>query len=378
MTGPSLQAEKAGGSGGLNLGLFNLADSCDEFCVRKKESISQQRIARDLGVSQALVSLVLNGKRENISEESYQRIWNYALKLGYRPKGMKLSTESAPSTAVGFILRAGLRLHTQSNFFSHVQHGLHEGLLARGFHSVFLGAEDDLGPRAAQQIVKQHNLRGVAVLGQVNREFVKAITAVQPNVVAISFTFPGWCHSVMPNEQQAVEALAFHLTELGHRQFGWIGGDQQLDYNRRRFDGLVAALAARKLKLNPRFVVNVESGDRLAGWKAAEALLKQISTKSFPTACVCVNGSVARGFLSGLLQRGWRVPEQISVVAIDATRLCIEEHPQITGAHSDPEMVGTTAADLLMRSISEKTGILSDVILPAQLTVRETSATPPA
>ena len=40
-------------------------------------------------MSQALVSLVLNGKRENISEESYQRIWSYAVKLGYRPKGMQ-------------------------------------------------------------------------------------------------------------------------------------------------------------------------------------------------------------------------------------------------------------------------------------------------
>jgi LacI family transcriptional regulator len=53
--------------------------------TKKRENISQQRIARDLGVSQALVSLVLNGKRENISEESYQRIWNHALKIGYRP-----------------------------------------------------------------------------------------------------------------------------------------------------------------------------------------------------------------------------------------------------------------------------------------------------
>src|SRR5204863_6554939 len=113
----------------------------------KGSRISQQRIARDLGVSQALVSLVLNGKRENISEESYNRIWNHALKIGYRPKGMQLTGGQTPPTSVGFILRAGLRLHTQSNFFSHVQHGLHAGLLARGYHSVFIGSEDDLGPK---------------------------------------------------------------------------------------------------------------------------------------------------------------------------------------------------------------------------------------
>lgn len=346
--------------------------------TKRRQNISQQRIARDLGLSQALVSLALNGKRENISEESYQRIWNHALKIGYRPKGMQLTGHRSPATSVGFILRAGLRLDTQSNFFSHVQHGLHAGLLARGYHSLFLGSEDGLGLRELQQILRRHQLFGVAILGQVGVEFIKAIKAVQPNVVAISVSYPGLCHSVMPNEKQAIEQLVDHLTGRGHRQFAWIGGDKGLDYNLRRRAGLASALEARGLKLAPKFSVDVETGDRLAGWKAADILHGKISKHSFPTACVCGNGSVARGFINCLMQKGWRVPEQISVVAIDATRLCVEEHPQITGAHADPEKIGLTAAELLLRSAHEKDGSLSDVILPAHLTIRETSGKPPA
>src|SRR6185369_12760572 len=114
----------------------------------KRRSVSQEQIARDLGVSQALVSLVLNGKRENISESSYERIWKYALKRGYRPKGMQANGERLATRTVGFILRGGVRLYTQSNFFSHVQHGLHSLLHDEGYLAVFLGAEDDLTPRA--------------------------------------------------------------------------------------------------------------------------------------------------------------------------------------------------------------------------------------
>jgi LacI family transcriptional regulator len=343
--------------------------------TNKREGVSQQRIARDLGVSQALVSLVLNGKRENISEESYQRIWSHALKMGYRPKGMRLNAEQTHS-GVGFILRAGVRLHTQSNFFSHVQHGMHMSLLARGYHSVYLGSEDDSGPRAAKELLRQHNFCGVAVLGQVSQTFIQAIKSVQPNVVLVSYSFPGLCHSVMPNETQAIEQLVSHLTGLGHREIGWIGGDKGYDYNRRRRAGLVEALAVRGLSLNRKFTVEVETGDRLAGWKAAEIFLEQTSAKSRPTACVCVNGSVARGFLNHLMQRGWHVPAQISVVAVDATRLCEEEHPQITGSHSDPEKIGFTAAELLLKDAAENDGVLSDVVLPARLTVRETSGKP--
>lgn len=339
----------------------------------KGGKVSQQSIARALGVSQTLVSLVLNGKRENVSAESYERIWNYALKMGYRPKGMQPGVNHLSTRNVGFILRAGVRLHTQSNYFSHVQHGLHAALLEQGYHSVFLGSEDDLGVRAVPEMLKQHPLFGVAIFGQVGERFLRAIRSVQSNIVAISISYPGLCHSVMPHESQSLELLVHHLRELGHRRFAWLGGDKGLDYNLRRRRALEASLARVGLELAPRFCVDVETGDRLAGWKAAELLLKRVTRGPQPTAWVCANGLLARGVINRLMQSGWRVPEQISVVAVDATRVCVEEHPQITGAHSDPEQMGRTAAELLLRRRQPGNETLMDVILPAHLTVRETS-----
>jgi LacI family transcriptional regulator len=334
--------------------------------------VSQQKIARDLGVSQALVSLVLNGKRENVSPKSYERIWNYALKLGYRPKGMQPSGNHLATRNVGFILRAGLRLHTQSNFFSHVQHGLHEGLLAHGYHSVFLGSEDDLGVRALQQKLRENHLFGLAILGQVEEKFLRAIKSAQENIVAISVSYPGLCHSVMPNEKQALRQLVEHLTELGHCEFAWLGGDRNLNYNIRRRSALLEALSSHELKPQSKFMVEIDSGDRLAGWRATEMMLERTGKKNFPTAWVCVNGLMARGAVNCLMQKGWRIPEQISVVAVDATRVCVEEHPQITGAHADPEKMGAKAAELLWRA-READESLADVMMGTQLTVRETS-----
>lgn len=342
--------------------------------VKKSGSVSQQRIADDLGVSQALVSMVLNGKRENISAESYQRIWDHALKIGYRPKGMQINGNGGLTTSVGFILRSGLRLHTQSNFFSHVQHGLHHGLLARGYHSIFLGSEDDLGVRTVQQLLRRNQVFGLAILGQVDEKFLESIKSVQPNLVTISVSYPGICHSVMPNEKQAVSLLVEHLTGLKHRQFAWVAGDKGLQYNLRRHTELVEALSQRDLKLAEKYSVNVELGDRIGGRNAAEIMLRQISHKSFPTAWICANGLIARGVINCLMQSGWRVPDEISVVAVDATRVCVEEHPQITGAHADPERIGVTAAELLLRRADSTDESLMDVVIPSQLTVRETTA----
>ena len=318
--------------------------------------------------------MALNGKCKTMNKDTYQRIWDHALKIGYRPKGMQFQGSSGLNTNVGFILRSGLRLDTQSNFFSHVQHGLHTGLLTRGYRSVFLGSEQDLGVRTVQQKLQQNPVFGLAVLGQVDVKFLKAIKAVQPNVVVISESYPGICHSVMANEKQALGLLVEHLTELGHRRFAWLAGDKGLHYNLRRHAALVESLSQYGLKLADKFAVNVEAGDRLGGWKAAELMLGRITRKDYPTAWICANGLMARGLIHCLTQNGWHVPEDISVVVVDATRVCEEEHPQITGAHADPEKVGVTAAEVLLKRADSGDESLTDVLLPSHLTVRETSA----
>jgi len=343
----------------------------------KNGSVSQQRIARDLGVSQALVSLVLNGKRENISEDSYKRIWDYAIKIGYRPKGMQMGANAAALTNVGFILRGGLRLYTQSNFFSHVQHGVHMALQQQGLNSVFLGAEDHLSEQTLKQKLQRGNLFGVIIMGEVDERVVRTIKKSRKRVVAISASYPGLCHSVVPNETQAAEQLVSLLAEQGHKHFAWLGGNKALRQNALRRGALAAALRLRNLELADENCFDVPGGDRLDGRKAASVILERSSRRNFPTAWVCFNALMARGAINLLTQQGWRIPEQISLAAIDATRVCVEEHPEITGANADPEKMGAKAAELLLRNVGEEDDSLSDVVMPARLTVRETSGKAP-
>jgi LacI family transcriptional regulator len=343
----------------------------------KNGSVSQQRIARDLGVSQALVSLVLNGKRENISEDSYKRIWDYAIKIGYRPKGMQMGANAAALTNVGFILRGGLRLYTQSNFFSHVQHGVHMALQQQGLNTVFLGAEDHLSEQTLKQKLQRGNLFGVIIMGEVDERVVRTIKKARKRVVSISASYPGLCHSVVPNESQASELLVSYLVEQGHKHFAWLGGNKPLRQNALRRGALAAALRLRDLELAEENSFDVAGGDRLDGRKAAAAILERSSRRNFPTAWVCFNALMARGAINLLTQKGWQIPEQVSLAAIDATRVCVEEHPEITGANADPEKMGTKAAELLLKNVGEEDDSLTDVVMPAHLTIRETSGKAP-
>jgi hypothetical protein len=142
--------------------------------VKRPKKVSQTQLARELGISQALVSLVLNGRKQGISTETYDRIWAHAVKRGYHPKGMHLaSSPAAKARQVGIILRAPLRLNTPSMYFGHVQHGLHTGIEAREFTTVFLGAEDQLDTEKLRRVFGPgHSFRGIVIVGEVTRRFL--------------------------------------------------------------------------------------------------------------------------------------------------------------------------------------------------------------
>ncbi len=341
--------------------------------------ISQQRIAKDLGLSQALVSMVLNGRTEGISEESNRRIWEHALNLGYQPKGMRASgaSDELKQIHVGFILRSGLALHTQSNYFSHIQHGLHEALQERGISTVFLGTENKLVEGAFRiPLETRKTLFGVVLMGEVAPGFLKAIKQLCPRVVAVSMSYPGQCHSVQSNETQSLDLLVDHLHGLGHRRFAWIGGNRALTRHEDRYRAFQNALRLRGVVFDANWAVLTDQADRTEGRLGAELFLERSGER--PTAVVCYNGLMARGVLNCFLARGLRVPADLSLAAVDATRICTEEHPFITGASADPEAMGRKTAELLLQTTGADDEVYLDAALPSRLAVRETTAALPA
>lgn len=347
--------------------------------MRPKKKISQTLLAKELGVSQALVSLALNGRSAGINPDTYKRIWDRAISLGYLPKGMRV--ESTPDASrvrqVGYILRAPLRLYIPSTYFGHVQHGLHQELEQRGHRLVFLGAEDELSPAKLRQTLHPSNhLAGVVVLGEVARPFLQELTKLTRRVVAVSARYPGLCHSVLGNETEALNELVRHLFNLGHQRIGWLGGNAGLGRHDARLAALRAALAPLGLAVDPRYTMVLKEADRAEGAEAIHALLPHARRKDFPTAFVTYNTQMAYGAALTLQRAGWKVPARISLASADVSRLSVEGALRITGAGTSPEKLGEAAARLVTGDGAPAEGY-SDLILPAPLVVGNSTGRAP-
>ena len=337
--------------------------------------ISQTQIAKELGYSQALVSMVLNGRKQGISEDAYQRIWDCAKTHGYSPRGMNIDSarETTDSTTIGYILRSPLKLANKSNFFNHVHQGLHDNLDKDGVKMVFLGSEDDIQVDSLQVLaVKSNSVKGIAIMGEVQPEFLEGVRKLGLPIVYISARATGKCHSVLGNEQESESLLVNHLCELGHRKFAWLGGNKFMGRHSERFAGVIDALKGHNFSLDDNSIVRLKGADRMEGFNAAKQILESTSP-DFPTAWICLNSLMARGAISYLFQNGYRIPQDISITAIDMTAVCTEENPTITCASAFPEDMGAEAARLLLEAIKGSTQSFIDVTLPSRLRILDST-----
>lgn len=344
-----------------------------------QKKVSQTQLARELGISQALVSLVLNGRKQGISPETYDRIWAHAVKRGYHPKGMHLAASPAAQTRqVGIILRAPLRLSTPTMYFGHVQHGLHNAISAREYTTVFLGAEDQLPPETLRRIFAPgHAFKGIILVGEVGRGFLDQLRRLRLRIVAVSARYPGLCHSVLGNEPQALEWIVEHLHAQGHQRFGWLGGNVGLGRHESRLQALQAAVSAAGLRLDARYIIKLKEGERADGAEAARTILPLARRKDFPTAFVTYNTLMAAGAVREFEHQGWRVPADVSVASADFSPVATESTPRITAAGSNPEKLGEAAARLVLDTSGGDEGGFTDLMLPPQLYVGETTGPAP-
>jgi LacI family transcriptional regulator len=343
--------------------------------------VSQTQIARDLGVSQAPVSLVLNGRRDGINPATYNRIWEHTARCGYRAKGMNPAAAVAATRPpqIGIVLRPSLSLSRLGNYFSHVQHGLHAAFDAVGGQAVFLGAEQALDAARLTQLFRSgHFLQGLVVFGDVSRSFLETLLSFEPHVVSVAGgpSIPG--HTVDGNEAASLDLIVRHLHDLGHRRIGWLGGKAGQRRHENRFASFRAALAKHGLSANSRYETIHRDADRAEGAEAVHALLPLSRHRDFPTAFVCYNSLMAAGASLALSRAGWPVPARLSVVGADLPRATTKDELAVTGAGASPEAIGRAAARLLLEPRTEPLPHYQQLVLPATLKIGETSGKAPA
>jgi DNA-binding LacI/PurR family transcriptional regulator len=136
-----------------------------------------------------------------------------------------------------------------------------------------------------------------------------------------------------------------------------------------RLAGHQQALAGAGITFDPVLMVY---GDytRASGQQATEQLLKLPNP---PTAIFAFNDRMAMGAIWTLNAAGMRVPDDVAVVGFDDVPAAADFRPSLTTVRQPSQEVGRVATEMLLRIIDGVVVHTRQVILPAQLIIRQSA-----
>lgn len=293
-------------------------------------------VARAAGVSVPTVSRVLTGAAR-VSDEKRARVMRAIDDLGYVPSAAARTLSWGRPQLVGVITG-----NTSRYGYAETIRGIEEAARADGFTVTITVAEstgEDEVQRAVQSALGQ-SIAGLVVL-TFDPPGVAALHRIPSTIptVAIAGARESGVPQAVLNEVRAAERVVDYLLDLGHRTVHHVRVPSS-----RREDGRTAGWR-RALERHGEPVPEPidstwepESG-RLVGHQLAEA--------DDVTAVFCGNDEIALGLIRGLLEKGRRVPEDVSVVGFDDHPLSPYVTPSLTTVRQDFYELGGRAYHML-------------------------------
>lgn len=330
-------------------------------------------VAEKVGVSEATVSRVLNG-RPGVSLATRTAVLTALDVLGYE-RPTKLRGKRA--RLVGLVLP-----ELQNPIFPALAEVVGGALAQLRFTPVLCAS----GPNGLSEadyvnmLLDQH-ASGVIFAGgnfaeadsshehyRLLRE--RALPVVLVNACSDDLAFP----QVSTDDAVAVEQAFSHLHALGHQAIGMVLGPEDHMPSRLRL-GAFAALVRRLGVANadvPALVERVPFSLE-AGHAGGARLVERGAT-----GIICASDPLALGAVRAVRRLGRRVPQDISVVGYDDSALMTCTDPPLTTIRQPIEAMGRAAVKLLASQIEGTTASPERLLFEPELVVRGSTAPPAA
>lgn len=159
-----------------------------------------------------------------------------------------------------------------------------------------------------------------------------------------------------------------HLCDLGHRQLGFMGGDDNVPFGKDRWHGFLSACQQREVAPRDSNVIR-SLGSRLDE-RERMALIRTLSSPHRPTAVFAAGYEFAMDVLETARTVGLVVPRDLSIVAVDDPPSAPYLDPSLTTFRQPLLELGHAAVNTLVERIHQPDGPAQHHTLRAELIVR--------
>lgn len=318
-------------------------------------------VAKKVGVSEATVSRVLNGK-PGVSEATREAVLTALDVLGYeRPSQLR----GDRARLVGLVLP-----ELQNPIFPAFAEVVGGALAQQGFTPV-LCTRTVGGVTEAEYVdlLLQQQVSGVVFAGGLYAQadaahghygliLERKLPTVLVNAAVEHLGFP----QVSCDDAVAAEMALGHLRALGHERVGMVLGPADHVPSRRKLAAFLAGGGDPELVEQTMF--------SLEGGHAAAARL----VKRAVTGIVCASDLLALGAVRAARRAGLSVPGDVSVIGYDDSALMNCTDPPLTTVRQPIDAMGRAAVDLLVAQIAKAAVPADELLFEPELVVRSSTA----
>lgn len=340
----------------------------------KRKRVTIGEVAEAVGVSKATVSLALN-RSPLVAQATKDKVIEAAERLGYQPNYFARRLSTGKSEIVGlYILRIDEQLSWEFPsswlFYNPILNGVASVLSQNNYRlqlEVITFKQVQKGLIA--DIIQEGSLDGLLLLVQDAGEadlstladynhfpLVTLNTQIDPKISSVK----------VDNEKAAVEVVR-KLVDLNHTRIAFIGGPSFDENAQERRAGFLKTLAECKIDLPTEYLRcgdwQIESGRR--------EMKELLQLAVLPTAVVVANDHMAIGAMQVCQEQGLNIPEDLSIIGFDNTELSTIITPKLTTVKQPLELMGSLAAEKVLKQIKEGIGDVSHTNLDTTIVWRE-------
>ncbi len=341
----------------------------------KDKALTIYDIAKEAGVSAATVSRVLTNSA-NVRKEKRDKVQNLIEKYNFMPNAMARGLSDNKSKAIG-IVAADIRNPYYSEVFVACENAAREaGYTTLLCNSLGITEREEMH----LEMLQQQRVDAIIQLGGraddlvSNGGYVEKVKQIIPNIpLVVTGKLDGTpSYEVQIDAKRAVRLLMDYLLGLGHERIAMVGGRKDVLATFNKVQEYREILKEHHIPYREEYVIE-GSYNYETGYFCMNQVLE---LDDIPTAVIAINDFAAAGVVRSASERGYRIPEDISVVSYDNTHLAELLIPKLTSIDYDYVTFGRKLVETAIAVAQGRKVPRHQKVTPA-LMIRESSGPAP-
>lgn len=315
-----------------------------------KKKITIKDIAREMGVSVSTVSKALRNRKE-IGAETTERIQAFAKLLNYKPNSIAISLKNRRSRNIGVIIPEIVH-----HFFTTVVSGIETAANNLGYNVIVCLSNESFD----KEVINMETLAGSSIDGfilsltketQKKQDFhhlAEIIDQGMPVVLFDRVTDEVDCDKIVVDDAYAVYNATNHLILSGCKKIALLTTMDYVSVGKQRTLGYLNALQDAGMEVDESIVIKVEDIEH------CESQISTLFDEQNFDAVLSVNEVFAVTAMRQALNRGLKIPEEISFIGFTNGLLSKYFYPRLTTVVQHGYKIGEKAAKMLIDRIENE------------------------